>query len=140
MSFLVKWNLHHHPHSDLNLVSLSHQNIVPDSGRDSTLILHDISFKKRNSFAMDISKTPTLKTEGNDSTIEHESFAFETPHVSCSLSKSQEFVSLITKCFYEDRNHLLILISKVFERMVVDAFLPQILQILLLHYGTNLAA
>ena len=34
-----------------------------------------------NSYAMDISKTPTLETEENDSTIEYESFSFETPHI-----------------------------------------------------------
>ena len=31
-----------------------HQNIVLDSGRDSTLILHDISLENKNFYAMDI--------------------------------------------------------------------------------------
>ena len=52
-------------------------------------------------------KAPTLETVENVFTIEHESFSFETPHISCSLLKSPEFVSLTATCFYVDRNHLL---------------------------------
>ena len=36
-----------------------HQNVVLDSGRDSTLILHDISLKKENRYAMDNLEAPT---------------------------------------------------------------------------------
>ena len=94
-----------------------HQNVILDSGRESTKILHN-----ENSCAMDILETPTLESKRRDSINEHESFTFETPRVSCSLSKSPEFVSLSTQCFYEDHNHLLILVSKLFKMMVVDAF------------------
>ena len=85
------------------------------------LPLHDISCKKENS-AMDIPVAPTLESKRKDSTYEHESFAFKTPSDSCSLLESLEFVLLRATCFYEDRNHLLILVSKLFNRMVVDAF------------------
>jgi hypothetical protein len=44
---------------------------------------------------MDISKL-TLETKRKDSTNEHENFSFETPHVSCSLLESPEFVLLST--------------------------------------------
>ena len=71
----------------------SHQNVVLDSGRDSTLPLHIISCKKENS-AMYIPIVPTLESKRRNSIIEHESFTFETPRVLCSLSKSPEFVSL----------------------------------------------
>ena len=61
-----------------------HQDVVLDSSQHSTLILLDVSFKKGNFYAMDI----TLKTT----------------------------------CNYEDPNHLSILVSKLFKRMVVDGF------------------
>ena len=60
-----------------------HPNVVLN-GRDSTLIVRDVSFKKENSCAMNI--------------------------------------VLSTMCNYEDSNHLLIFVSKLFKRMVVDAF------------------
>ena len=62
---------------------IGHPNIVLN-GQDSTLIVHDVSFKKGNSCAMDI--------------------------------------VLSTACNYKDPNHLSILVSKLFKRMVVDAF------------------
>ena len=65
---------------------------------------------------MDLSKAPTLDTE------EHESFSFETPHVSCSCLESPEFVVLSAACCYEEDNHPSLLVSKLFKRMVVDAF------------------
>ena len=71
---------------------------------------------------MDIPLESTLETKEMNSTDEQESFAFETPHVSCSLLESLEFVLLKTTSSYEDPNHLLLLVSKLFKRMVVDAF------------------
>ena len=68
---------------------------------------------------MDIPVASTLETKEMNSIDEHESFSFETPHVSCSLLKSLEFVLLKTTCSYEDPNLLLLLVSKLFRRMVV---------------------
>ena len=65
---------------------------------------------------MDISKAPTLETK------EHESFSFETLHVSCSCLESSEFVVLSAACCYEEENHPSLLVSKLFRRMVVDVF------------------
>ena len=114
----------------------SHQNVVLDSGRESAVILHN-----ENSCAMDSLETLTLESKRRDSINKHKSFTFETLCVSCSRSMSPEFILLSAKCFYEDRNHLSILVSKLFKRMVCQCLcLPQILQILLLHYGANLAA
>jgi hypothetical protein len=84
-------------------------------------MLHNISFENENFCAMDILETPTLEAKRRDSINEHESFTFETPRVSCSLPKALEFVS--ATCSYEDHNRLLILIHKLFKRMVVDAFI-----------------
>jgi hypothetical protein len=50
-----------------------HPNIVLDRGQDSTLIIHE------RFCAMDMPIAPTLETKEKDSTIEHESFSFETP-------------------------------------------------------------
>ena len=74
---------------------------------------------------MDKLKAPTLELEMNNSTNEHESFSFEFLHVSCSLLESLELITLSATCFYEDPNLLLILICKLFKRMVVDAFVYQ---------------
>jgi hypothetical protein len=71
---------------------------------------------------MDMPKAPILESEEKDSTNEHEGFYFETPHVSCSLLESLEFVVLSTTCCYGEDNHPSLLISKHFRRMVVDVF------------------
>jgi hypothetical protein len=63
------------------------QNVVLDNGRDSMLILQDLSLEIVNSYAMDI--------------------------------------LLNGMCSYEHSNHLLILISKLFRRIVVDAYVYQ---------------
>jgi hypothetical protein len=83
-----------------------HLDVVLDNGRDSTLILHDISLENKNFCAMDISKAPTLETK------EHESFFFETLHVSCSRLESLEFVVLSADCYYEEDNHPSLMLKK----------------------------
>ena len=97
--------------------------VVLKNDRDSMLFPHNIFLMKENSYAMDISKAPTRETKEKDSTVEHESFYFITPHISCSLLEYPEFVLLSAACFYEDRKHLLILVFKLFKTMVVDAFI-----------------
>ena len=72
---------------------------------------------------MDILEAPTQETKEKDSTIEHESFSFETPHVSSSLLESLEFVVLSTACCYEEDNLPSLLVAKIFRRMVVDVFI-----------------
>jgi len=107
----MKLNDHRHPHSNP-----SHLDVVLDIGRDSTLILHDISLENKSFCAMDIYIAPTLETK------EHESLSFETLHVSCSRLESPEFIVLSAACCYEEDNHPSLLISKLFRRMVVDVF------------------
>jgi hypothetical protein len=94
-----------------------HLNVVLDNDRDSTLILHE------RFWAMDKLEAPTLELDMNDSTNEHESSSFEFPHISCSLLMSLESITLSTPCPYEDSNLLIILVSKLFRRMVVDAYI-----------------
>ena len=100
----------------------SYLNIALDKARDSTLILHDISLENKNCWAMDNFGAPTLELKKNDSTSKHEGFSFETPCVSCSPLDSLELITFSATRFYKDHNHLLILISKLFRRMVVDAY------------------
>ena len=57
------------PSLELESYPSSHQNIVLDSGRDSTLPLQDITCKKENS-AMDIPVAPTLESKRKDYTYE----------------------------------------------------------------------
>ena len=99
-----------------------HQNVVLDSGRDSTLILHNISLKKENHCAMVNLEAPTLELKKNNSTNKHEGFSFETSRISCSLLESLELITLSATRFCEDHNHLLVLVYKLFRRMVVDAY------------------
>ena len=108
------------PSLELEPCPSSHQDVVLDNGQDSTLLLHDISFEKENFRAMDISKL-TLETKRKDSTNEHENFSFEIPHVSCPLSESQKFVLLSTTCTHKNCNLHVILVQKLFRKMVVDA-------------------
>ena len=107
---------HPTPSLDLKQCPSGQPTIVLKNDRDSMLFPHDILLTKENSYAMDLSKAPTLETE------EHESFSFETPHVSCSHLESLEFVVLSAACRYEEDNHPSLLISKLFRRMVVDVF------------------
>ena len=69
----------------------------------------------QNLCAMDNLGAPTLELKKNDSTNEHGSFSFETPHVSCSLLEYLELITLSATCLYEGHNHLLILICKLFK-------------------------
>ena len=61
-----------------------HSDVVLDNGRNSMLVLYDLSLKHKNFYAMDI--------------------------------------LLSTMHSYEDHNHLWIFVSKLFKRMVVDAY------------------
>ena len=65
---------------------------------------------------------PTLELKKNDSTNKHECSSFETPHIPCSLLESLELITLSATRFYEDHNHLLVLVYKLFRRMAVDAY------------------
>jgi len=77
----------------------------------------------QNLCAMDNLGAPTLELKKNNSTNEHKRFSFETPRVSCSLLEFLDLITLSATCFYEDHNHLLALVCKLFKRMVVDAFI-----------------
>ena len=119
-----------------------HKTVVLDNDRGSTLFPHDISLENKNFCAMDILEAPILETVENDSTVEHESFYFWTPHVSCSILKSPEIALLQTLCFYKEHNHPLILVVKIFRRMVVDTYVyhkycKSRSGIVVLHYSLN---
>jgi hypothetical protein len=60
LHILVKQNIYHHSLKP-KLHPSSRQNVVLDSSRDSTLILHDTSLKKENRCAMDNLEAPTLE-------------------------------------------------------------------------------
>jgi hypothetical protein len=71
---------------------------------------------------MDPPDTSTLEDEKKTSTNEHENFSFEFPQDSCSHKESPESILPSTMCSHQGHNHLSVLSSKTFRRMVVDAF------------------
>jgi len=71
------------PSLKLNTCPSGHTNIIFNNGLD----LIDAPLESENSLAMDIRETPTLEFKRRDSTNEHESLTFETPQVSCPVSK-----------------------------------------------------
>ena len=99
------------------------QNVVIVYHQETTWFLHDASLEKENLQATDKLETSTLKDERKHSTFEHESFSFKIPQDSCSHKESPESYSICTISLCEDHNHLLVLISNMFRRMVVDAYI-----------------
>jgi hypothetical protein len=83
-----------------------HQNVVLDSDRESTPILHDASFEKGNLCHQNISEASTLEPDEKDSGNEHENFSFEFPQESCSHKVSPKFILPRTTCSHKDHNHL----------------------------------
>ena len=127
---MAKHNPNHNPDEEVKFISLfiSHPCEAERPSSPSPEFepcppgQHDITLEKENFWAMDKLKAPTLKLEMNNSTNEHESFSFEFPRVSCSLLESLELITVSATCFYEDYNHLLAPVYKLFRRMVVDAY------------------
>jgi hypothetical protein len=76
----------------------------------------------QNLCAMDNIGAPTLELKKNDCTNKHEGSSLETLRISCSLLESPELITRSATRFYEDHNHLLVLIYKLFGRIVVDAY------------------
>jgi hypothetical protein len=103
-------------------LSLCHQIVDLDSGRESTPSSHDASFQKGHLCDLDIPKASTLEPNKKDSANEHEDISFKLTQKSCSLKESPESVSLSTMCSCKDHNHLSPLSRKMFRRLVVDAF------------------
>jgi hypothetical protein len=99
------------------------QNIVLVYHQETTRFLHDASLEKENLQATDKLETSTLEDERKHSTNEHESFSFKIPQDSCSHKESPESCSISTTSLCEDHNHLPVLISNMFRRMVVDAYI-----------------
>jgi hypothetical protein len=83
-----------------------HQNVVLDSDRESTPILHDASFEKGNLCHLDIPEASTLEPDEKNSANEHENFSFKFPQESCSHKVSPESILARTTCSHKDHNHL----------------------------------
>uniref|UniRef100_A0A0E0E9B7 Uncharacterized protein n=1 Tax=Oryza meridionalis TaxID=40149 RepID=A0A0E0E9B7_9ORYZ len=99
------------------------QDAVLNGCQETTAILHDASFGKVNFQAMDNLETSTLEDE-ND-TFEHENFSLKIPQEFCLHRKSLEACPVNVTSLCEKRNHLSVLISIMFRRLVVDAFIYQ---------------
>ena len=81
-------------------------------------MFHFESLEEENFCAMDLPQTLESKIE--KSTNKHETFEF--PQDSCPNKDSPEFISLRATCSHQDSNHLLNFPSKMYRRMVIDAF------------------
>ena len=81
---------------------------------------HIESLKEENLCAMDLPHTSTLESKRENSTNKHENSEF--PQDLCSHKETPESISLSATCSYQDHNHLLILPSKMYRRVVVNAF------------------
>ena len=81
-------------------------------------MFHIESLEEENFCAMDLPQTLEPKTE--NSTNEHETFEFSQD--SCPHKKSPESILPSATCSHQDLNYLLVLPSKMYRRVVVDAF------------------
>ena len=81
-------------------------------------MFHIKSLEEENFCAMDLPQTLEPKTE--NSTNEHETFEFSQD--SCPHKESLESISPSATCSHQDHNHLLVVPSKMYRRVVVDAF------------------
>ena len=81
-------------------------------------MFHFESLEKENFCAMDLPRTLESMTE--KSTNKHETFEF--PQDSCPNKDSPKFISPRATCSHQDSNHLLNFPSKMYRRVVVDAF------------------
>ena len=84
----------------------------------SSPMFHFESIEKENFCAMDLPQTLESKTENY--TNWHENFEFHQD--SCPHKKTPESISPSATCSHQDSNHLLNSPSKMYRRMVVDAF------------------
>ena len=81
-------------------------------------MFHSKSPEEENFCAIDLPQTLESKTK--NSTNKHETFEF--PQDSCPNKDSLEFILLRATCSHQDSNHLLNSPSKMYRRVVVDAF------------------
>ena len=95
--------------------------VVLDHDRDTTMIFHDEPFEVENSWARESSEALTLEIEENNSIDEHGSFIVETSPP-CSFSTSPESGTHRTMNTFASCNLFKTLSSKMFGRMIVDAF------------------
>jgi hypothetical protein len=83
---------------------------------------HEKSLEIEDSWAMESCEAPTLEFIGKDSIDEHSSFILDIPYEPCSHNSSPESAMLSALTTHEGYNHLLILVCKMFRRLIVDAY------------------
>ena len=95
--------------------------VVLNHDQDTTMIFHDEPLEIENSWARESSEALILEFEENNSIDEHGSFIVETSPP-CSFSTPPESGTRSTMNAFAGCNLLKSLTSKMFGRMVVDAF------------------
>ena len=81
---------------------------------------HTESLEEEDFCAMVLPHTSTPGSKRENSTNWHENYEF--PQDSCSYKETPESISPSATCSHQDCNHLLISPSKMYRRMIVDAF------------------
>ena len=99
----------------------SPRRIVLDHDRDTSMIVHDEPLEAENPWAREFNEALPLECEGSESIDEHVSFILESPPP-CSFSTPPESAACSTSNAFASCNLLKTLSSKMFRRMVVDAF------------------
>ena len=99
----------------------SPRRIVLDHDQDTAMIVHDEPLEAENPWAREFNEALPLECEGSESIDEHGSFILESPPP-CSFSTPPESAACSTTNAFASCNLLKTLSSKMFRRMVVDAF------------------
>ena len=95
---------------------------VLDLDRDTTMIFHDEPLEMDNQWAMEFCEAPTLESKEKDFINEHGSFTFDIPRKPCSFNATPESGTLSAPCTHKDYSHHIILLCKIFRRLVVDVY------------------
>jgi hypothetical protein len=85
------------------------------------MIFHDEPLEMENRWVMESSEALTLETEEKVFVDEHGSLILESPRP-CPYSTPPELATLCTTNAFKGYYHLKALSSKMFRRMVVDAY------------------
>jgi hypothetical protein len=94
-----------------------------DHDREMILSFRDKSLEIENSWAMECFEIPaTLEFIGKGSIDEHGRFILDIFYGPCSHNSSLESAMPSALSTHEGYNHLLVLYSKLFRRLIVDAY------------------
>ena len=110
------------PSIECELLPVGPEYIVLDLYRVTTMSFHDKSLEMEKSWAKEFCEAPTLKSNEKDSSHDHGNFALDIPNKPCSFNATPESGTLSAPCTHKDYSHHIILLCKIFRRLVVDVY------------------